>query len=217
LEGKFRFLSGIVFKEFIPVAAPEGHLISQRDVPKDVRWYAGLDVGMDHPTVWLLLAIDPQNRVYAYSEYAARSALITEDVKAIKALIGDRVLAWPTVIDPSAYQITKANSLCVAMQYHAAGLLVTPGMRTARVGEHNQVNDLRGRLADKSLFITDACPLLQRNMRTWKYKRDSHDHPLGREGFEDRNNDAIDALRYPLSLYPTYHTAKVEVYQESLS
>ena len=80
-----------------------------------------------------------------------------------------------------------------------------PGLKaTKEFGERNQVWQIKKMLRMGELFVCDSCELLIRNFMTWKFKRDQRGRPLATDAFEDKNNDALDALRYLITLGPTY-------------
>jgi len=133
-------------------------------------------------------------------------------VPRIRAMMGDRVPRWPTVIDPSAYAVTKANPVAVAEQFRLSGLPVMPGLKTTKHGEWHGIQLVKERLRRDDLLVTDTCRHTIREFRTWKVKKDKQHRPLESDALEDRNNDALDALRYLVTLHPTYAHPKVEVH-----
>lgn len=218
LDGDFRFLEGLIFKEFQKeyYVSPTkgGHLIKRNFVPDDVKWFNCMDIGMDHPTVSLLCAVDRKNRLYVVDEYAARHAAVSNDVTAIKAMINKRELEWPTVIDPSAYFVTKGNPNGTAAKYEELGLPLTPGVRFTHGKEWYVIQDMIEGFIRRDILICENCTHLIHNLTSWMYKRDLHNRSMARDSFEDRNNDAIDALKYLWSLGPVYRTQRAEVAYE---
>lgn len=211
IYGNFRYLEGIVYNEFIRRPYPEGNVVSPSEVPSDVKWFGTMDVGMDHPTVFLLCAIDRENRFYVVDEYVSRNTPIDVDSQRILSLIGNRQLAQPVVIDPSAFRYTKASRMSVAEQYQMYGIPMRPGIPTVKYGEWNAVHEIKMRLRDMNILVCEGCDHLMREFRTWSYKRDQAGKPLGREAFEDKNNDALDALRYLMTLRPVYLQERTKV------
>lgn len=204
VEGKYNFLSGVVYNNFVREPYPDGHLIARSQIPTDIKYFAGLDVGMDHPTVWVLLGIDKNETIYVVDEYRARHSKVSDDVVAIKAILGDKELEYPTVIDPAAYAVTKASPQAVALQYVNEGLPLLRGLRTASKGEWFGVHKIKALLTDRRLVVCKELKGLLREFALWRYKRDKNNLPYQSDSFEDRNNDGLDALRYILTFNPMY-------------
>jgi len=203
LKGVPAMAGSIVYVEFNDA----DHVIEPSELPDDMAYYAGLDVGMDHPTVWLLYGVDRDGRHYVVDEYVSRNQTPEQDVPGIKAILGKKKLTnGYTYVDPAAFHITKANQVSVAQQYKNAGLPVIASRRTSDVGEMNQVYQIKEMLRCDELRVTTNCPQLIKEFHVWKYKRDRQNKPMTKDGFEDRNNDALDALRYVTTMHPTYQS-----------
>jgi hypothetical protein len=201
LKGVPAMAGSIVYVEF----NDEDHVVEPKDIPDDLAYYAGLDVGMDHPTVWLLYGVSKEGKHYVIDEYVSRNQTPEQDAPFIKAMLGNKQLAGGyTYIDPAAFQVTKANQVSVAQQYTKAGIPVISSRRTSDVGEMNQVYEIKEMIRCDELFVSKNCPQLIKEFHVWKYKRDRQNKPLTKDSFEDRNNDALDALRYITTMHPTH-------------
>lgn len=201
LKGVPAMAGSIVYVEFNDA----DHVIDPKAVPDDLTYYAGMDIGMDHPTVWLLYGVSRDGKHYVIDEYVSRNKTPEEDVPPIKAILGQKKIANTyTYIDPSCFSLTKANAVTVGRQYANAGLPVIASRRTSDVGEMNQVYEIKEMLRCEELFVSRNCPQLIKEFHTWKYKRDRQNKPLTKDAFEDRNNDALDALRYITTMHPVY-------------
>ena len=200
IEGKPAIAGTIVYPEF----DRDRHIVPHSFVHADACWYAGMDEGMDHPTAWLLVAINPDGKMVVYDEYISRNQTIEQDVSGIKALAGDKLdkLVWPTVADPAMWQSRKAGMS--AMLYEAAGLELTKGMPTSKFGENQGVAQIKEMLRHDELYVTSSCQHTVRNFALWKYKRDQQNRPLAKDAYEDKNNDALDALRYLITVGPVF-------------
>ena len=209
LKGVPAMAGSLVYVEF----RDDIHVVEPADIPSDLVHYAGLDVGMDHPTVWLMVGVDKDGRYWVTQEYVSRNTPVEDDARAIQAILGDRKLNHPSYIDPAAFQVTKANQVSVAQQYQMHGLPTMRSRMTSQVGEMAQVHEIKELLAHEELFVSTNCPQLIREFHLWKYKRDRQNKALSKDGFEDKNNDALDALRYCLTMRPMYTrgTQKVTV------
>jgi hypothetical protein len=204
LKGVPAMAGALVYVEF----RDDIHVIDPNDIPSDLTYYAGMDIGMDHPTVWLLIGVDVDGRHYVIDEYVARNTPIEQDAKTILAMLGKRQLRSPTYIDPAAFQRTKANQASPAEQYKQHGLRVLRSRQTSQVGEMAQVYEIKELLEHQELFVSRNCPQLIREFHVWKYKRDRQNKAMAKDSFEDRNNDALDALRYCLTMHPKYTRKK---------
>lgn len=194
INGNFKMLSGIVFREF----DMKRHVVKDDAIPKDLTWWGGLDSGWDHPTAFLLVGVARDGRVFIVDEYAGRLKTVKEHALIVKALIGKRKLAGPVYIDPSCASITAANRVSVLRQYSLAGLECTKARRTQDIGEKIIVDSIRQMFRDDSLFVHERCRGLIRELRIWSYKRDIHGKSTSRETYVDRDNDFIDAGKYVL-------------------
>lgn len=207
LKGVPAMAGSLVYVEF----RDDIHVVEPKDIPDDLVYYAGLDVGMDHPTVWLLVGVDKDGRYWVTQEYVSRNTPVEDDCEAIKAILGDRQLQHPSYIDPAAFQVTKANQVSVAQQYQLHGVPTMRSRMTSQVGEMAQVHEIKELLAHEELFVSTNCPQLIREFHLWKYKRDRQNKALSKDGFEDKNNDALDALRYCLTMRPMYSRSSQKV------
>lgn len=201
LKGVPALAGAIVYPEF----NDDRHVVKAGDIPKELSLFAGLDVGADHPTVWLLAGADPDGRVWIIDEYVSRHQTPAQDCVDIMGRLNGRKLATGyTYIDPSSFAITKANSISVAQQYTLAGVPVIPSRRTSEVGEHAQVAKIKDMLLCDELFVSENCPELIREFHTWAYKRKNDNQILESDKFVDKDNDALDAMRYILTMNPVY-------------
>ena len=201
LKGIPAMAGSIVYVEF----NDEDHVVEPKDIPDDLAYYGGLDVGMDHPTVFLLYGVSKEGKHYVIDEYVSRNQTPEQDAPYIKTILGSRQLAGGyTYIDPAAFQVTKANQVSVAQQYTKAGIPVISSRRTSDVGEMNQVYEIKEMIRCDELFVSKNCPQLIKEFHVWKYKRDRQNKPMTKDSFEDRNNDALDALRYITTMHPTH-------------
>lgn len=207
IEGRPIIAGSFVYQEF----DEKRHVVPLSSFPKDLTWYAGMDVGMDHPTVWLMVGVDKQGRYWVAPEYTSRNTPTDVDASRILSMLKEGVngekniqLEDDTYIDKAAFQVNKSNQLSVGDQYAQYGLPVSPSLCTRQVGEWNQIHQIKMLLKDNRLFLCEECYLLTRNFKLWKFKRDRQGKPIGSDSFEDKNNDALDALRYVLTMDLVY-------------
>lgn len=217
--GNFRFLQGLVYKEFIKEYKPEGHLVKPFKIPDDWPKWRCMDLGMSHPTVCLWCTVAPNETAYVYREYTSKGRSAEHDAKAIIGMSGNETYMRPVIADPSAWSITKANVRSVAQQFGDAGLPFTPAPRTQKMGEWAGVHKVKRWLESRDarnnpkFLVFDTCGFLISEFRKWKVKTDTRNAPLGSDSFEDKNNDSLDALRYWVSTNPVYEPPKIVVKQ----
>ena len=209
--GNFRFLSGLVYKEFIPQYKPVGHKVKPFPIPDDWPRWRCLDVGMNHPTACLWVTVSPNNQLYVYREYYSRRASVIQDADAILRMSRGETFRGHTIIDPAAYQISKANMKSVAQQFSDAGLPCAMGIRVQHAtgtfglkGEVALVMDIKRLLEQHKLFVFDTCENLIREFRKWRYKTDRANQPMGNAAFVDRDNDGLDALKLLVATNPRF-------------
>src|SRR5690606_29036465 len=209
LFGNFMFFGGVVYKEFVKEYKPDGHLIRPFPIPDDWPKWRAMDIGMDHPTVCVWGTVAPNGNAYIYREYYSRNTAIAVDAQRIIEMSGDEQYAAATLVDPSAYNITKANEKSVAQQFEEAGVPMRPAVKVGHGRpEWALVNLVKRRLIERSLFVFDTCPGLIAEFRKWKFKRDLLGQPVG-DDFEDRNNDGLDALKYWLADSPRFYPPEI--------
>jgi len=196
LEGKFAMLDGLVFPEF----DMEKHVLDK--VPDEpMSFYAGMDVGLDHPTTWLLIGATKSGKYIVLHEYGSRRQTPQEDAVQIKPLLEKYQLAQPTYIDPSAFRMSKGQPSCVGLQYIQAGLPVQPA---ASYSEWNRIVQMKEMLRNGELLVMRGCSQLIRELRVWKFKRNRANQPMNGDMMEDKNNDFIDSVKYCVSMQPPY-------------
>lgn len=211
IDGDFRFLSGLVYKEFRKDYKPDGHLVRAFPVPRAWPRWRCMDVGMAHPTACLWLAAAPNENLYVYREFYSRASSVQEDARRIIAASEGEEYRRPVIIDPAAYQISKANTKSVAQQFDEAGLPCVRGPRVQQMGEWALVQKIKKRLEDNRLFVFDTCQNLIREFRTWRFKTDKSYRPLDSEKFVDRDNDGLDALKLLVAINPTHSDTGFQV------
>lgn len=182
VEGEARLASLLVYDRF----DLDRHVVDE--VPEDLTYYAGMDIGYMHPTTWLLIGADKDGVLWVVDEIAMTRPSVTGVVAAVRQVLGKRRLHRATVVDNAAFA-KKDHRITVAQMYKEAGLEVTPSLGKSRDLEDAQILAINARFEDDALFIHRRCKTLIRELRTWKYKTVGG-RVGGREEREDKNNDA---------------------------
>lgn len=192
VHGNFRFLQGLVYKEFDEAV----HVVRPFAIPASWPKVRGIDYGAAHPTVCLWFAIAPNDTLYVYREYVQRQASIEHHARRILAMSGDEVYVARTIIDPSAYHVTAHSPKSIAQQYDAAGVICQPGIRSNKYGEYALVQAVKQRLIAGRLKVFATCEETIREFGAWRYKLDADGHPSATDSFADKDNDALDVVKY---------------------
>lgn len=216
--GNFRFLSGLVYKEFVKEYAPKGHLCKPFKIPAQWPRYRAIDWGNTHPTVCIWAAVAPNETIYVYREYVATQKSVQHHAQSIlEQSKGERGIGLP-LIDPACFKRDQSNAASIADEFARHGLKCKPAVRTNIVGEWALVQRVKRRLEaygplGPMIQVFDTCPRLIWELRRWKYKTDKDGKPLASDAFEDKDNDALDTLKYLIAANPVYNTDPVEVPQ----
>lgn len=214
--GNFRFVSGVVYKEFNREYAPAGHLCKPFKIPNSWPRWRSLDWGNSHLTVCLWGALAPTGQLFIYREYAQAQKPVQEHAANIIEMSRGEVFRKPMIVDPSIYNRNQANMRSIADEFTGFGLPCVPGVRTNMVGEPALVDRVKQWLLMRGplgpyLQVFDTCTTLIGEFRRWKYKFDKNNKPMGSDRYEDKNNDALDALKYMIADNPTFTEQKFKI------
>lgn len=209
IYGNFRFLSGLVYKEFVKELAPKGHLCKPFKIPKSWPRWRALDHGNLHNTACLWGAVAPNETLYIYREYVANNKSVEQHAKAIIERSEGESYVGNTIIDPACFNRNQANLASIADEFSKHGVPCRPGIRTSSFGEFAVIQRVKRRLEATGalgpfLQVFSTCEHLVWEFRRWSYKTDKEGKPLASDGFQDMNNDALDALKYLVCANPCY-------------
>ena len=150
-------------------------------IPKHWKRVFGMDVGFNHPTAVVWLALDPESNVsYIYSEHKLAGAEPAVHAEAIKAR-GDWI---PGVIDSASNGGNQFDGEALYDRYSQLGLNVTFPDKAVEAGLY-LVWEL---LVNGQLKIFNTCTELIKEMRM--YRKDEKGRIV------KTNDDLCDALRY---------------------
>lgn len=97
IYGEFHESSGMVFDEFDHVI----HVIDPFDIPEDWTKYRYIDHGRVEPTAAIWVAVNPAGERFIYREYYKKDRVVSENVRAIIELSGNRQRIVEDVLSPS--------------------------------------------------------------------------------------------------------------------
>lgn len=217
--GKFRSLSGVVYKEFDQEihVVPAFGIPSIGPYPSETNWprWRGLDVGGSAPTACLWFAIAPNETVYVYREYYQTFGNVKSHAHAIKEMSidhkGKREEYIGNLIDPAAWQITASNDVTVADQYALEGLDFSPWPQVNVMGEHAMVEIVKRKLEVGQYKVMKHCANHIREFGAWKYKTDSEGNPLASDTYENKNNHSLDVCKGFLGTRPVFSVPQIRV------
>jgi phage terminase large subunit-like protein len=204
--GKYIAIGGLVFKHY----DPDRHVISPGIPPPSWTHYMSLDAGYNNPTAVHWHAVSPSGEVVTYYEHYRSEMTVeqhAEEIKSIEAGNNNRGKPFPVsflrIADPAIRQRSAITGLSIQIEYAQHGINLALGTkRDVNAGLDKMNNYLR---LDK-WFITEDCPNLQKEMRT--YKRSQYatsklrEKNNKKEEPQKKNDHAIDGSRYFFSYMP---------------
>ena len=188
---------------------PARHLIPPFNIPSSWEIIGGVDVGWDHPTVHVLVALDPANRYYGIGEYWARETpprLLAKGMRELEQSLGAAPSSrW---MDPSAWAAVQGQpSLAEQLLEHG---LDAGKADNDRIGGWARIDDLLQEDVEGDPFVAhDAEGLMVPRFRIMDGRMPKLVEELpnaqikdGTEDIEKKNDDALDALRYVFNSRP---------------
>lgn len=162
-------IEGAIYPEY----DPKRHCIKRSQLPEGLWQYGyGLDLGHDHPTVFLKTALGTDGTLYVIGEHAKSRALLKEHADAITRMYQ----GGPIFSDHDAQDRYELLDL---------GISTVPADKEVLRG----IQAVRRRLRDDTIKIVEEdCPRL-----CWEFPRyvwDKNEKP------KKIDDDALDALRY---------------------
>jgi hypothetical protein len=208
LHGKFRHLSGLVFKEF----DPEVH-VSNFKVKKHWTSYFAIDPHPRTPTACLWVAVDEHDQLYVYDELWLAEMTVKEIADMVKAQEQDNLPARFHYIDPA---MDKDNELIGG--FNTRTELAKHGIACTRANNDFDYGISKIREALRPVFL----PLLKLSVPRiriaghcrhtiyefqhymWDdYTMRPEDHDA-KQKVKKKNDHFIDCLRYILNANPRY-------------
>lgn len=197
-DGKATIGSGKVFN-----FAEDEYTIEPFEIPPHWRRIGGLDVGLTHPTGALMGVIDDDSKtVYITNEYRVQNKTAIEHSSHLKH--------WGVkfLVDPSAFnrQIGSGNSTASIYQDEGLELLKANNDVAASIAE------IRRLIGSGRLFVFTTCPMLLKELRTYRTKETSD----GNTKIVKVDDDLVDPLRY-LCMGITEHATIPKRFQRKIA
>lgn len=183
--------------------AEDEYTIEPFEIPPHWRRIGGLDVGLTHPTGALMGVIDDDSKtVYITNEYRVQNKTAIEHSSHLKHW-GVKFLT-----DPSAFnrQIGTGNSTASIYQDEGLELLRANNDVPASIAE------IRRLIGSGRLFVFTTCPMLLKELRTYRTKETSD----GNTKIVKVDDDLVDPLRY-LCMGITEHATIPKRFQRKIA
>ena len=205
-EGRWVAAEGCVFPEFGDQNVSEPFLGGW---PADWPCWLGYDPGYDHPCAVVAYGLGPTGQPYIF-DCVHRSGMSLDDVgRAIIAMCKGRQVQQVYADPRAAWSRTQFSSGKSIAEYLREKFLIElqPWPAASGGGLQQQVELVRQLLldVDKPLKVWDTCQPVIDEFQSWAYKRSADGSiPAGDDAYEDRNNDALDAIRGIVATRPQF-------------
>ena len=111
--GDWHTTSGLVLDEVVP----DVHFIDRFAIDSSYTLYRAVDHGTRNPTACLWFAVDKQGFIYCYREYYSVGKTISENVRNIVAMSGNRLEPDETKDDEIGYELKRFSEVCEKESY----------------------------------------------------------------------------------------------------
>ncbi len=206
LEGKFKHLSGLIYKQF----RRETHVLKTYDWPKDWPVYFCLDphVKKAHALTWMGVTPDEDKVVIDEMAFDGDIAALAMKVRTHESQRRYRVV--DRLVDTSINAINRQDNLRILRE---------AGLRCRFPKKHDTVlpgiEDVRSALTPRtvpgskepqpSLYVFDRCPKHIRQFMSYVWAEPPATAVYEREAPRKKEDDYMDNVRYLISIKPRYH------------
>jgi phage terminase large subunit-like protein len=225
-EGRFVAITGLVYKEF----REELHVIEPFDVPNEWKVTLSIDPGIDVPLSCHWYAVDHDGNVFVCGEWYRAGWAVSGHMREIERISTE--LDWPRdsrghlscLMDAAADLRSLANEQTVAQLFRDKGLNVNTNVNKSRFAGIERVKEYleprKGVGIDPEvwpkgkpkLFIFSTCKYMIQEIKKYRWKSNC---PGGNETPEDKDDHAMDELRYFIMTRPTPYRFK-EQYEKTV-
>lgn len=212
LHGLWKAAEGSVFPEFdvernVCKPFPNGW-------PKDWPVWIGYDPGYAHPCAVVFWGVAPSGQPFVIDEIHGSEIDLDRLAPMIRAKADQyRVVRWLDDPRGANQRRQESNGQTVRTIMRDKHRLFFQGWQAAEgAGKQSQVEAVRLLIIDakKPLVVWDTCPGVIREFQSWAYARTA-DGSLksGDDAYEDRSNDAMDAIMGIVAEQPKYEQAAI--------
>jgi phage terminase large subunit len=167
------------------------HVVMPRDVPSEGTDILGIDFGFSpDPFAALYVRIDKDNNWWIYDEVYAKELTMQKAEQALYNKMGDRHFSRIIGDAAAKFDIHSMKKLAFPIKSSKKGAdSIRAGIR-----EVYSKLEIREGTGKPKLFITTNCKNTIREFQSYSYLKDAYDEITNTP--EDKNNHALDALRY---------------------
>ncbi len=206
-KGRFVSFSGMIYNEF----QPHIHIIQERELPKGVEIYVGIDPGIRHMAAVVWTYVAASGKMVVFDELALQGHTIADVCKAIDAINrkhGGNMPIVPNwyVIDPAAQNRSHQTGRSDQMEYMDHGVITILGQNAVTAG----INRVKERFEANQLFIMDNCQNVIDELRKYRWSKPTRTENDTKEVPVKKDDHLLDALRYVVASRPYEPTTEVD-------
>jgi len=171
----------------------DDYVIERFEIENHWPRIGGFDVGLQHGTAAVALALEYVARDEAPVVYVYREYLKTGNMPGVHAIT---LRSWGDIdlkIDTSSHRRSPTDGQNLYTMYQNEGLNIS-NADTKSGSVADSINTINQMIAEKRLFVFDSCPQLIREMGLYKLVKSKD----GRVKVTEKEDDLIDALRYAI-------------------
>ena len=204
LDGDWEIAAG----QYFTTLRREVHVVEDFDDSRAVEWFAALDYGFAHYTVFLLACRDGDGNIFVVDEHAERLWLPQRHAAAIKAMVARHTISnrrleiadLKRIVAGADVFSRQSDGTTIAAQYAKLGI----SLRVANTDRVNGWAEILQRFGDvgadirPTLFIHKRCGRLIETLPTLQHDPARCEDVLKIDADEDGvgGDDCADALRY---------------------
>jgi len=208
IDGKFVPKGGLILKEF----KYDKHVINSGLPALEWVWYGSIDHGYNNPTAIYWHAVTPLGIVITFKEHYRAGWTIKMHANKIHEI--NRILGKVPeffVCDPSMSQRQPTTGVSLLHEYRDAGIPVVPGKKDVPA----RINRMNEYFRQDKWYITQECPNLIREFRTYSWKVYNStkiaDRSNKREEPNKKNDHGVDSCGYLFSFMPDLRPLSLEL------
>ena len=202
-HGKFRHLSGRVFKHY----TPERHLINPFNVPAHWPVWVSIDPHRNKPHAVLYIAVAPSNHKYAINEIYTKCTIkeLGEQILELNEQYNIVNILGDTSLQEDGWGRVSAREMLEAVGVRVK-LAQKRNLRSSGIMLINQL------FKDDEFFIFKTCNRIHKELTLQVYKRSHRDEQQILEEPEKKFDEMTDNARYILNERPDYTGIAKEKY-----
>lgn len=161
-----------------------------KDLWLETRFYAWLDFGLNHPTAFVLLAIDWDGNIFAFDGFCKSGMLLEDIASEIKRLRREYWIELEYIVADSAWKRERT-------ELKKYGIQTTPADKFSK-GENWESNRKAGIFLMNQLFHSNKLYISDKLMKSLVKELETHHYKNNWKDWDvvKENDDFIDALRY---------------------